>query len=403
MKLRLEKKKIDAFAVCYVIFFTQLNLILHAFTFFSSSLTSVLYLLMRALFVTVIIWCAFNNYRRIVNALLIPMLIIVLYYITSIRLGNNFKYVSDALQENLFLQCLPAYFCSYLLEDYSGLKMILKKFAYILLIGGIGIVLFQIIFGSSAFQVNYLNVSYCLTVPFVYFLLTDDWKKIYIGILIGDAILILLFGGRSAILCIAVALVYKFIFVDKNRSLWIIIIGISGFLLPFFYDSILTWIVKTSSSYGISGGIQKYYNMGSIFLDSGRESINDSVRDIIGMNPYIGVGLGADRYYLGCYGFQYGWYPHNLFFELMIDFGIVIGVVAFTYILIQIVRVLFGNNQCGEGDLLLKICIFTGGFIVLLFSNSYLRSPMFFTIIAVTIKNRYSLKYAFRRNNRDSN
>ena len=120
------------------------------------------------------------------------------------------------------------------------------------------------------------------------------------------------------------------------------------------------------------------------------------------MNPYFGVGLGADRYYLGRYGLQYGWYPHNLFYELMIDFGMAIGGVFFIYILLQIVRVLFGNNQCGEGSLLLKICIFTGGFIVLLFSNSYLSSPMFFTMIAVIIRNRISLKYAFRKSNQGS-
>jgi len=398
MKIRFDKRVIDAFSVCYVIFFIQLNLILHAFTFFSESLTSILFMFMRIMFAGAIVWCAARHYNRILHALFIPILIAGLYFITSVRIGDNFHYVADALQENLFVQCIPAYFCSFLIEDYTGFKVILKRFSYLLLIGGIGIILFQIAFNTRAFQVNYLNLSHILTVPFVYFLLTDTKKRAYIVISIIDAFLILLFGGRSAILCIAIALIYKLFFVDKNRSFWIVFIGIGGLLLFFFYDYILGWIVTASNSYGISGGIQKYYNLGSIFLDSGRGSINEASKAIIGMNPFVGVGLGADRYYLGLHGFQYGWYPHNLFFELLIDFGIVIGLAVLIYIVIQIIRVLFGKNQCGEAGLLLKMCIFTGGFLGLLFSNSYLRSPMFFSIIALIIKNRNLLKNAFKKN-----
>ncbi len=397
MKLRFEKRRIDAFSVCYVVFFVQLNLILHSFTFFSDTLTSVIYLFMRILFAGAIIWCAIRNYSRIIYALIIPLLILALYYITSARLGNDFHYVSDALQENLFFQCVPAYFCAFLIEDYSGFKVVLKRFSYLLFIGGISIVLLQIAFGARAYQVNYLNLSYCLTVPFVYFLLTDNKKKAYVFFLIVDAIFILFFGGRSAVLCIAIALIYRLVFMDKNRSLWIAGIGVAGFVLFFVYDNIIRWIVTASSSYGITGGIQKYYSMGNIFYDSGRGSINEASRAIININPYFGAGLGADRYYLGQYGFQYGWYPHNFFYELLIDFGIVIGVLIFLYIVIQIIRVLFGNIRCGEMSLLLKIYIFTGGFLVLLFSNSYLRSPMFFSMLAFMIRNRVNLKYAFKK------
>ena len=403
MKLRIEKRRVDAFSVCYVIFFIQLNVILHAFTFFSDALTSIIYLFMKFLLTGSIIWCALRNTRNLPHALAIPMLISALYYVTSLRLGSNFQYVSDALKENLFLQCIPAYLCAYLVEDYSGFKVVLKKFSYALLVGGIGIIFFQIAFGSRAFQVNYLNLSYCLIVPFVYFLLANEKRRLYWFIIIADAILVSRFGGRSAILCIAVAVIYKVVFVDKNRSLWIILIGICSFLLYFFYNSILKWIVTTSTSYGVIGGIQKYYTMGNIFLDSGRGSINEASKEIIRMNPFFGVGLGADRYYLGKLGFQYGWYPHNLFYELMIDFGVFIGVILFVYIFIQIIRILFGNNRCGEVNMLLKICIFTGGFLILLFSNSYLRSPMFFAMIAIIIKNRAKLKYAFRKNISDGN
>ena len=114
-------------------------------------------------------------------------------------------------------------------------------------------------------------------------------------------------------------------------------------------------------------------------LDSGRLEIQKELIRQIKINPF-GYGLGGDRVFTG-------WYAHNIFLELIVQFGIFIGgflCVFLVYIVISSLRKARAEMQI-LSILLLFICT---GLIKLLISGSYLIEPYFFLLLGFAISIR---------------
>lgn len=165
--------------------------------------------------------------------------------------------------------------------------------------------------------------------------------------------------------------------------MWILLLGIGGTLLVLFYENILQLIIAFSAKYGFSGSIVKYANMGDVFMLSGRDSIGQNAVDIIRDHPLLGVGMGGTRYWLGVYGFKYGNYPHNILYEFLCDYGVVFGLCLFAVLLLNCFIVFRRRSMNPEAYALFEICFFSTGFMVLLFSSSYLFCPLFFAMLAL--------------------
>lgn len=380
------KNTLLLYLMCFVIFFEHINYfthtcfkILHLPSTYTTKLMLIVYL-------SAFAYVVLKRIRKAASALILPLIIVVLYLICKLLLLDNFHYVSEAISEKLFLYGLPTYIVIYVMDDFDEIDTVLSKYCMLILFSNTLAICLERFAPAYFVETDYQGISYGLLIPFVYYTCRRNRKTTDYAIATLTFVLLIFFGGRGPIICALITLLYKlFEQADENKFL-IIAIGIIIFILFTYYESILGQIVRISEKYNFSGSIIKYYELGDIFSDSGRNNIQNITKEIIKDHPLYGCGLGADRYYLGKYGFKYGNYPHNIILELCTHFGVIIGIAIFATLLFCIFKT-FTNRKHNTGAyIIFEICCMSTGFAVLLFSSSYLTSQLFFAMLAAMLK-----------------
>ncbi len=107
--------------------------------------------------------------------------------------------------------------------------------------------------------------------------------------------------------------------ITYTRVLLYLIIFSIIFLGMLFLNEILEYIYEFLLNFGIRSRSIQLFLRDDVYL-SGRDKIYDSVIEEISNNPILGIGLAGDRRIIG------GGYAHNIFIEILANFGIVIGV-----------------------------------------------------------------------------
>ena len=107
-----------------------------------------------------------------------------------------------------------------------------------------------------------------------------------------------------------------------------------------------------------------------------RTVLKEKTLDAISENPVWGYGIMGDRVVLGTY-------CHNIFLELLCDFGVVLGTL-FIVALVAIIFIAIRKTWKTE------YFFFVSGMIIavvvkLMFSNSYIVEPDFFFMLGISI------------------
>lgn len=230
-----------------------------------------------------------------------------------------------------------------------------------------------------------MNFGYTLLFPLLCFLVFYflNKKKTYLLISIICFLFVLFFGSRGPILCVAIFLILYFLFVylkkatsDKKISIIIIIsiivlftVAIYKFVIPLLDLSFL----PRSILYVINSD---YF---STATDSGRQIILQDLSPYLSNAPFFGYGLLADQGFLGV-----GKYSHNIFYEMIITFGRVPGILMLVLIALLSLRVFFKKNVSLEAKLIF-IMFWSFSFGRLLVSNSFWYETFFWCCIAMGI------------------
>lgn len=106
------------------------------------------------------------------------------------------------------------------------------------------------------------------------------------------------------------------------------------------------------------------------------------VIDNILNNNLWGHGIFGDRYFLD------GTYAHNIFLEVWLDFGIILGTLVLLFLIVFITKTFLRSN-----DKKLFLLFFSLGFMPLLVSGSYLISIMFSILIGFLIMSNKQKKW----------
>lgn len=196
-------------------------------------------------------------------------------------------------------------------------------------------------------ELNYnLDYGYDVVVCAIAFLIltVTNRSKIDFALLIVSLFLVINAGSRGPLICIAAAVVLIYYFswrISPPRSFkafampcFVIALVIVGVItLPTIVNGLTVVLGRTNSS---SRAIEMFLS-GDFFNDSGRSNIYDIAFDMISKGP-MGYGFYGDRFVIGR-TWHYG-YPHNIFLELVIQFGIVIGGIIIVILLYNIVLML---------------------------------------------------------------
>ena len=228
-------------------------------------------------------------------------------------------------------------------------------------------------------------------------------KKIYTISTIVLILLILVVGSRMPLLCISIFYLAKTLFLKKKMTKKMIFAYIS--VATICVAVFLLWkyfIVALSILFPDARTIQLLAS-GEIMDDSNRSRIYEYFINRISESPYRLRGLYADRIEFasqvgtvntGLWVLEetkYTHYPHNIFLEIIYDYGIIIGGLACILIVWYVIRDLMyawqSNNQMFALFTLLIVCV---GFVPLLVTNSFLQYSMFWLFLgySVTIKKK---------------
>ena len=287
----------------------------------------------------------------------------------------------DYLQEEwwrILIAAVPMYFIgvSFSLEDskndlfWCSLFSVLGMFAFRL----------YLLNSGRALENDDMEAAYRMLPSIMYLIYYASVKKqvIYIAIAGVLSTVILIFGTRGPIVCMLVyvaLLTIYYSFKSRNlKKLLILLIIFAIVLSVFIFDSLFIEVTsvlsKAFEKIGFSTRIFTFIIEGDITASKGRESLAQRAIEAIIENPMWGYGITADRA-------MFGIYPHNMFLEILCQYGIVFGsLLIITMLVITVIALLKSRKNTRSftfGLMLVSIV-----FVKLMISSTYTTEPLLF-------------------------
>lgn len=207
-------------------------------------------------------------------------------------------------------------------------------------------------------------------------------KKQDLLMTIVDIVLILL-GGRQSFIVVFTACLLLYIYDNRKQSFRILIIVSSvAFLLVLFisgmYVTIFQEINHITNSMGIHMEALERIANGKLFDTSTRDIIYEYSMISIKSNGAKISGLLADRYYLRKMA---SWmaYPHNIYLELLMDFGTILGTILSLYITLKAIKSMLFVGDEHRKRVGIIICVLV--FVRLFVSNSFVIEGYFYIML----------------------
>lgn len=226
-----------------------------------------------------------------------------------------------------------------------------------------------------------MALGYALLYPILLLIMdVKDKKSVSSLVMLAiNAIVIVSFGSRGQILCIGVFVIMWVSFGERRitpkRVTLVSLLLITGCLIYFNLKSILTWMIDFLALWGIHSRSLGY------FLErlhyTGREVVWEAAICNIKAKPIWGWTVNVDTS-------AAGFYPHNLFLELLLHYGCIIGGAIAIFLVIELVRNILIDKH---NDTLLLI-MFSYGFIPLMLSSEYLVWPSFWAFLALCMRRK---------------
>ena len=290
-------------------------------------------------------------YRQIPSTTIKTLFIFILVYAISIFQTRMIRQepinvlVSDSLLWT-FAFWIPVGLCAYAITDKSEIYRCLYKYSFLNSVLMLVPFVWYIVMSGQQVGSDYnMYFSYSLIVPAVIHL--NEYinrKKTWIGFLaLIEILAIVFYGSRGAILCIGGYFLLNMIFAQlPNRIRW------SFFFITLF--SVGVFFLLSSNLYlfesiGLHSRLFQKINDGT--LSEGRDYVFQAACELIKERPWFGYGLGGEYYQMSwkC-GSILGYFvadstvssltPHNGFLEMMICFGLPIGVLLSFWLLFSI-------------------------------------------------------------------
>lgn len=389
-----KKQKWICIAIGLFLCFPSLNSAIGSITksFFGAQLKLGTYVIY-AIYFLVMLYVLYKNIRRISISTFVITVFMIISFMLSIALNAVTQYVwtsfgnimGNPMYLFLFYGFLGVYLAQYL-KDMDLLCSYLDKFTLATII----LALVQyIIAWQSDLSPQYMVFSYNLLFPTAYYSLrcmsNFSFKRLF-GAAIGFG-LILIAGCRGALVCYLIAILLYVIFsggvfrIQKTLSILLLLLAIV--VISIFWNEILGVAIKLLESMNIDSRTLTMLSEQSFFDDSGRSAIQKTIMDNIGILP---KGLYYDRIVAD------GSYAHNLFLELAIQYGILLGGSIIIWLCYHVIRSVFAASKDPTASIVLYSLI-ASGLMRLMFSSSYLLNEPGFWLLIGLMLNFYSAKY----------
>lgn len=330
--------------------------------------------------------------RSKIKFIVIYFLAILIFLINYLLFPENHIYLNSLIFP-LFFTCLPSLIYAHSMEDWQVLMNVMKQAAKWVFLIGVAIAIL-IISGFASTGSSYsMSLSYYMLLPAIIYL-NDiiDRKKIKSGLIFIVSLLIILsLGARGPVMCVGVFVILKFISTLKDISytkailyILLLMIAMVGII---FLDKILLYLYEFLLSKGINSRSLRLFLRDGIYM-SGRDAIYSEMIKEIFNKPFLGLGLASDRRILS----GRNAYVHNIFIEVIMNFGIIIGALLSLFLLYLLVKNILIKDEQIYTLMIIWISI---GFIHLLISSSYLNDFKFWIYLGLSLNSLKDSKINF--------
>lgn len=318
--------------------------------------------------------------RKLIVAFSSYSIFILLFVISGLLQFDNIEYIMSEGMRFTLCTSIPI-FLSFI--AINNLNIFFKSALYLSLFCAlIAFIYIQFyLTGEMVMMESIYNMSlgYALLFPTLYFMY---YRTFYFNILAFLLVIVILIAGsRGPLIPIFIFFILqKFILGTIKDKLGLIILGVLLVsIFPFVIDLLDIWGINSRTLSMLAEGIAD--------SDSGRSDIYRNVIMKIVESPLCGYGVFADRVFVG------GVYCHNLFLELLVDFGCIIAPIL---VLIFTVYVIFLMRWITNMEQRFLILLLLLAIPPLLVSSSYLidfRLPLFLGYIYFLSKKYFIFKW----------
>ena len=345
--------------------------------------TAVLYLSLILMIVVFLLWLI-QLKRLYIDEVLLLFLIAVPFTMTCFIPGGYSRYLSFSLSDFsgnsflvLFIYALPAYLLIRRIRNYSYLYKYMVYFSYVV----VSLSVFTYFCTNTAFAESYMTLAYNMLLQTVVLLLHKPrkYKLLHYALAALGCFVIAVGGARGALLgllIVAALMLFVSNYSAQKKVLLILLVVVLIIVSLSFYNEIVIAISGFLEHIGIKSRTFEllFSKTAEISFDSGRSLLMTKALQSITL---VGRGLFADRAILN------GSYAHNLFIELLVHYGYIIGGMLCCYILWLIISALLKTKK---PEWRLIVMLIPNGFIMLMLSNSYLlQNPCFYALLGICI------------------
>lgn len=332
--------------------------------------------------------------KRFANFAMMFVGIVALFKISSILFSNTAIYVNENLSSVCFcmLTIAPIFFIEeteWILDGFKivGWLELIMSVLLALVVNGVLVI-------ENA-EVGYMVYGYKVlpaAIILLFFYFKEGNKKYGVGAILAS-LLILMFGSRGALVGVIVSTAVFMLVYDKERSTrkWAILIAGSVAVLLLKNEFFLVWLSHSLSDifHFESRTLLKMID-GTADNDSGRSILIGMAKELLDGRWFIGYGLFGDRanLYLTEHKqmfaswFGEGFYVHNNFYEILLNFGVIPGIALIVALFISILKAIRHNEDNTKGIILICSCIAITSTI---FSGSYLLNAYTYAMLASLI------------------
>ena len=192
--------------------------------------------------------------------------------------------------------------------------------------------------------------------------------------IVADFFVILLFGSRGPIICIMTMILIQLLFSKKISLTKRILIAIGIIVVVLFiyfnYQNILNTLLDLTRTFGYSSRNLRILALNLATSDSGRASIHNSYFRLIRERPILGYGLVGGLISAGSY-------PHHIYIELLLYFGVFFGIIACVVVSVLAIKSVMSKNDINRrlAQVMLAYCV------SLFLSDSFMMCPVFFLLM----------------------
>lgn len=334
--------------------------------------TTIYRVLLTAFPMSVAIIIAFR--RNGFRFLLVYGVIVLLFSLTIVIFPSNAPYLVSQGFRFFLPVVVPSALCLSVVHDIDTVEVVLRKISWFT---SILVAYYFIQFFRGAFVIDGYNMvfSYACLLPMV--TLYSQKKVFPICVSLMMFLAVIAIGSRGAALYFLI-----YVFVDaiyKNRKIIPLLL-----LLFIVFFVILPYLQEWLTAVGINSRSLSMLFSGNFTSESGRDIMRLKYWERLYDHPILGLGLYGDR--VGGIGV----YCHNFFFEILLDFGLLIGPFIIIFLVVRFVSIYKNVNK---NDRLLLVRYLCALLLPLMTSDSYLitSSLAIFIGICYLVKKRNNI------------